>query len=107
MTDVTGLDGPELAVGRRFQIRQPGFPTAVWHVSDVRDGESFQWESKVPGLLSVANHRVSANADGSTQVVLTLRQTGPLAGLIKVLTQAKTRRYIALEAAGVKAAAES
>ena len=107
MTDVKGLDGPELAVGRRFQIRQPGFPAAVWKVSEVRDGESFRWESKVPGLLSVATHQVSANPDGSTQVVLTLRQTGALAGLMAALPPAKTRRYIALEAAGVKAAAES
>ena len=107
MTDLKGLDGPDLAVGHRFQIRQPGFPAAVWRVSDVRAGESFHWESKVPGLLSVATHRVSANPDGSTQVVLTLRQTGALAGLLAALTKTKTRRYMALEAAGVKAAAES
>ena len=107
MTAVSGLDGPELAVGRRFQIRQPGLPTAVWSVSDVREGESFAWENRMPGLHSVATHRVGANPDGSTQVTLVLRQTGAVAGLITLLTRGKTRRYIKLEAAGVKAAAES
>ena len=107
MTNVSGLDGPDLAVGHRFQIRQPGLPAAVWRVSEVRDGESFAWENRTPGLHSVATHRVSANPDGSTQVTLVLRQSGALASLIALLTQAKTRRYIALEAAGVKAAAES
>jgi hypothetical protein len=107
MRDVTGLDGPDLAVGRRFRIRQPGLPTAVWRVIQVRDGETFTWENRTPGLHSVATHRVSRDAGGDTRITLVLRQTGALAGLIRLLTQARTRRYLTLEAAGVKAAAEA
>jgi hypothetical protein len=107
MSSVSGLDGRELAVGRRFRIRQPGLAPIVWRVTQVRDGEEFTWEYRTTGLHMEANHRVSANADGTTQITLTLRQSGPLTGLIRLLTGSRTVRYMALEAAGVRAAAES
>jgi hypothetical protein len=107
MTEVTGLDGPDLALGHRFRIHQPGLPPVVWRVSELRAGEAFSWESHAPGLHAVAFHRLRTNADGSTQITIGLHQTGPLAGLIRLVTQTKTRRYLTLEAAGLKAAAES
>jgi hypothetical protein len=107
MTAVTGLDGAELALGHRFRISQPGFPAVVWRVCELREGEAFSWEARSPGLHTLASHRVTANADGSTQITLVLRQTGALSGLMRLLTEARTKRYIALEAAGLRAAAES
>lgn len=107
MTDVTGLNGSDLTVGRRFRIRQPGLPTVVWRVSEVREGEGFTWESRSPGVYTIAYHRVSANADGSTQITIGIDQTGALAGVVRLLTEARTRRYLTLEAAGLKAAAEA
>ncbi len=107
MTEVTGLDGEELTVGGRFRINQPGLPTAVWRVTDVRDGEAFVWENHSPGLHTVASHRISRDGDGNTRITLVLDQHGFLAGLIRLLTQRKTRRYLHLEANGLKAAAES
>ena len=32
MTAVTPLDGEQLRAGRRFRIRQPGFPPVVWRM---------------------------------------------------------------------------
>jgi hypothetical protein len=107
MTAVAGLDGPELAVGHRFRIRQPGFPAVVWRVTQVRDGETFTWESRSPGLHTVASHWLTTNDDGTTEITLRLRQTGALSAVMRLMTQAKTRRYMALEAAGLKAASES
>jgi len=107
MTDVAGLDGDELAMGHRFRVRQPGLPVMVWRVTGLRDGEEFTWEARSPGVHTLASHRLSTNADGSTEITLRLEQTGPLAGFVRLLIGAKTRRYVALEAAGLKAAAES
>jgi hypothetical protein len=106
MTAVAPLDGERLAVGHRYRVSQPGLPTAVWRVIEVCDGESFTWENRSPGLHSVASHSVSKEG-GATIVTLRLQQNGPLAGLLARLTGKKTRRFMALEAAGVKAAAES
>jgi hypothetical protein len=107
ITSITPLDGPDLLIGHRFRIKQPGLPPVVWRVSEVREGESFTWEAHSPGVHTVAHHRLSRNADGTTEIALGLHQTGALAGLVALFTAAKTRRYMGLEAAGLKAAAEA
>jgi hypothetical protein len=106
MSAVTPLDRPALQVGNRYRIRQPGLPPTVWRVSDVRQGESFEWEADAPGVHTVAYHRLSRNSDGTTRITVGLRQTGVLSRLVARLTAAKTRRFLQMEAAGLKAAAE-
>jgi hypothetical protein len=107
MTTVTALDGEALAEGRRFRIKQPGLPAVVWRVSEVHAGEEFVWEARSPGVHTVAYHRVLRNPDGTTQIAIGLRQTGVLSGLLRLLTEARTRRFLKLEAAGLKSAAEA
>jgi hypothetical protein len=106
MTEVAALDGPQVVTGHRFRIRQPGLPAAVWQVTDVHDGAAFNWESRAIGLRTVAFHRMTDNGDGTTELTIGLRQTGPLAGLVGLLFRARIRRSLALEAAGLRAAAE-
>src|SRR5262245_19367963 len=86
MTTVTALDGEALEVGRRFRIKQPGLPPVVWRVSELHEGESFTWEAHSPGVHTVAFHRLSDKADGTTQITIGIRQTGVLSGLIRALT---------------------
>lgn len=107
MISVTPLDAATLKVGHRFRIKQPGLPPTTWQVSEVREGESFTWEATAPGLRSVAYHRLSRNADGSTRIVIGVVQTGVLSALMGLLGATKTRRFLAMEAAGLKAAAEA
>jgi uncharacterized protein YndB with AHSA1/START domain len=107
MTKVIPLDGDELRVGRRYRILQPGFPPVVWRVTEVVSGSSFQWEARSPGLRTVASHRLSPEEGGGTRITLHIAQTGLLARLMAALTATRTRRYLALEAAGLRAAAEA
>jgi uncharacterized membrane protein len=107
MTAVEPLDGADLRPGNRYRIRQPGLPVIVWRVSEVRDGESFVWEARSPGVHTVAFHRLAANPDGSTQITIGIDQSGPLAGLVSMLTGARTRRYLEMEAAGLRTASET
>jgi uncharacterized protein YndB with AHSA1/START domain len=107
MTSVTALDGEELAVGRRFRIKQPGFPPLVWRVTEIDSEHSFTWVARSPGVRTLAYHHVSTDADGATRITIGIRQTGPLAGLVARFTGARTERYLGLEAAGLKASAES
>jgi hypothetical protein len=106
MREVRPLDGGELTLGHRFRIKQPGMLPLVWRVSAVADGESFTWETRSPGVRTSGFHRVAANPDGTTQITIGIDQTGPLAGLLNALMGGKTRRFLALEAAGLKAASE-
>lgn len=107
MTEVRALDGVPLRTGNRYRIRQPGLPVMVWRVTEVREGESFLWEVRSPGVHTVAFHRVAANPDGTTQITIGLDQTGALAGPVGAFIGGRTRRYLVMEAAGLKAASES
>ena len=107
MTAVQPLDGTELAVGRRFRVTQPGLPTIVWRVTKLHSGQFFEWEARSPGVHTVAFHRVTAEPGGGTRITIGIDQTGPLAGLVGAALGRKTRRYLAMEAAGLKAASEA
>ncbi len=107
MTSVERLDEGALRVGSRAKAKQPGMPPMTWHVDELRDNEVFTWSAKTPGVHTTGVHRLTANPDGTTEITLEIEQRGPLAGVVNLLTGARTRRYLGLEAAGLKAAAES
>jgi hypothetical protein len=104
---VIGLDGSDLAIGRRFEIKQPKFPKLVWKVTDVDPGRSWTWVQRSPGGTTVAVHEVVDLGDGRTEVRQRLDQGGPIGALVGRLTAGITRRYLAMEAAGLKAASEA
>ncbi|MFD6756951.1 SRPBCC family protein [Micromonospora gifhornensis] len=107
MREVQPLDGDELALGHRFRVKQPGMPALVWRVSALQVGDSFTWETRSPGVRTSGFHRLAANPDGTTSITVGVDQTGPVARLLDLLIGARTRRFLALEAAGLKAASES
>ena len=96
----------ELAVGARVRIRQPKFPAVVWHVTELADGVSFTWRSRSPGADAHGRHAVLDNGDGTSTAVLTISQTGVLGSLVGLLSRRITKRYVGLEAAGLKARSE-
>jgi uncharacterized membrane protein len=98
--------GSPLGLGGAATVRQPGFPKATWTVTDWLPGRSFTWESPAPGLRSVGVHSVEPVGDGTSTATLTIRQTGPLAPLMGLLFGRRSRRYVDLEAAGLKARSE-
>lgn len=107
MNSVEPLDGARLRPGDRYKISQPGLPVLVWRVTEVSAGESFVWEARSPGVRTVGFHRLDANPDGTTRISIGVDHSGPLAWLVGALTGARTRRYLKLEAAGLKAASET
>jgi hypothetical protein len=107
MTAVERLDDGPLRVGSRARIKQPGFPWLVWEVSDLRPGVEFTWFTTAPGTRTEGRHLLERNPDGTTRITLIIDQTGPVGVVFGALTKGKTRRFLALEAAGLKAASES
>lgn len=106
VTRLTGLDGPQIAVGRRFEIKQPRMPKLVWTVTDVDPGTSWTWVQRSPGGLTSARHVVSAVGIGHTLVRQELEQRGPIGSLVGALMRGMTQRYLGLEAQGLKARSE-
>ena len=102
-------DGP-LRPGSRALVRQPKFPPAMWRVTHVESEDprqrSFSWESGVPGYRVVATHSVIETAGGMSMVTLSIRSSGPIARLFDRIWLGITRRYLAMEAEGLKARVE-
>ncbi|MFG1811410.1 SRPBCC family protein [Streptomyces sp. NPDC049040] len=105
MTSVRGLDGPRPAVGARFEIRQPRLRKAVWTVTRLDEGVAFDWESRAPGVVSTGSHLLEADGE-RTRLTLTMEQSGVLAWPIGLLAGSTIRRYLTLEAQGIKAHSE-
>ena len=105
ITSVEPLGGP-LREGAQVRIRQPRLAPATWTVDALVPGSSFSWWTAALGVRTTAEHRVVPVPDGA-EVTLIMRQSGPLAPLIGVLMGRRIRRYVDLEAVGVKQAAEA
>jgi uncharacterized membrane protein len=106
VTSLVGLDGAALAVGRRFAIKQPGMPKLIWKVTDLEPGRSWTWVQSSPGGRVTARHDVIAQPSGRTLVRQRLDQRGILGALIGRLMVKKTKRFLDLEARGLKARSE-
>jgi uncharacterized membrane protein len=106
VTSLTGLDGPELAVGKRFAIKQPGMQKLVWKVAEIDPGASWTWVQRSRGATTTARHDVIGQPDGRTLVKQRLDQRGPLGTLVARLMLKKTKRFLDMEAQGLKARSE-
>ncbi len=93
-------------IGARARVHQPKLPPADWVVTSLHEGHSFEWESRAPGVRMLASHTIEPNGDG-TRVTLSMRYLGPIGNIIGRLAAGITRRYIALEAEGLKRRAEA
>ena len=105
MTSVEKLDPGPLRVGTRVRIRQPKFPPVVWTVTEYVDDERFVWEATGPGVRTTGTHEVT-RAEGGSRLRLHIHQAGLIGALIGRVSRGLTRRYIGMEAAGIKRRAE-
>ena len=106
VTSLVALDGPGIGVGKRFAIKQPRMPKLVWEVTDVEPGRSWTWVQRSPGGLTKASHDIEALSDRRARVRQQIDQGGPVGALVGLLMRRMTRRYLDLEAAGLKARSE-
>ena len=104
VTHVRRIDPGPLQVGSTVRIRQPKLPPVVWEVTELEPERSFSWVAGRGGVTTLAAHRIRPRSGGSGGVAVTLgiRQTGPLAWLVGLLTSGLTRRYVETEASGLK-----
>jgi uncharacterized membrane protein len=102
VTRVVPVDGPGIEVGKRFEIKQPGLPKLVWEVTHVDPGVSWTWSQRSPGSTTLGHHEVLSQDDGVTLVRQSIDQRGPFGVTVGLLMLRVTKRYLALEAAGLK-----
>lgn len=105
MTTVKRLDSGQFGIGSSARIKQPRLPEVVWTVTEFEPGRSFSWVARSPGVRSTGRHSVDSVGDRCI-ARLSVEQQGPVGLVIGVLTRRLTRRYLMLEAAGLKRVCE-
>jgi uncharacterized membrane protein len=107
VTSVERLDERPFGIGSRARVRQPRLMVAVWTVTAFEAGRYFAWQNAVPGLKSVGGHRVEAADGNASRVTLSIDWSGPLAPLIRLFYGKLSRRYVEMEAQGLKRRCEA
>ncbi|MDT0214701.1 SRPBCC family protein [Rothia sp. ARF10] len=106
VTSVTRLDADSLGVGSRVRVEQPKLPPTEYVVTELDPGAGFTWVATGPGVRTTARHRISAAGSGS-RVRLSVEQSGPVGAVMgRLFFKRLTDRYLATEAAGLKARCE-
>jgi uncharacterized membrane protein len=93
--------------GSRFRLKQPKLPEGEWDVTVWEPPSYFEWRQKSGGATSVAGHRVEALGPGRSRLTLTMDMRGLLIPIMGLFMKGLVNRYMALEAEGMKTAAES
>jgi uncharacterized membrane protein len=106
VTAVRRLDDGPLAVGSRARIEQPRIPPTEYEVTELEPGRSFTWVATGPGVRTTARHALEPLDGGRTRVRLSVRQGGPVGSVVGRFYRGLTDRYLAVEAAGLKARSE-
>jgi hypothetical protein len=104
--EVRLLDGG-LTPGSRVRIVQPGLIPMVWTVTEFAPERGLTWTASAAGIVTTATHVVQPGPDGTTRLRLGLTQRGLLAPLVHGLLGRRSRRFVELEADGLRRAAEA
>jgi uncharacterized membrane protein len=102
MTQAERLDSGSFRLGSQARIKQPKLMPLVWTVVEFEAGRRFRWVSRAGGVVSDAEHRLDAEEGGPATVSLSVRQTGPMAWFAAIFYGGLTRRYVNVEAEGLK-----
>jgi uncharacterized membrane protein len=103
---IVPLAGTGIEVGKRFKVSQPRMPSLVWEVTDVERGVSWTWRQRSPGGTTLASHELDPQGADRTLVRLRVEQRGPVGVAFGVLMRRLTKRYLDLEARGLKERSE-
>ena len=93
--------------GSRVRLRQPKLPEGTWEITAWDAPAFFEWHQTSPGVTSIAGHRIEALEEGRSRLTLTLEMRGLLVPMFGRFYEGLTNRYMAIEAEGMKRAAES
>lgn len=105
MREITRLDSGPLRVGSTARVRQPTGRPMVWTVTELDSERSFTWTASAAGIRFTGYHELTSTGSG-VQAVLTFTLTGPMAWLVQWLAGGRIRRYVDMEADGLKRQSE-
>ena len=107
ITKVEVLNEPELKLNNRYKVYQPKLQPAVWTVTVLTLPSNFIWESKMPGMIMIAEHIVRAVSANQAEVTLKFAFQGFFGEIIGKLYRNTVESYIATEAQSLKKKVEN
>ena len=107
VTSARRLDEGPFRLGSQARVKQPKLATMTWTVTELDPERSFTWVARSPGLEVTGVHAVQPLSNGGARLTLGVSASGPLAGVVGLFLDRRTRRYVDLEAQGTKRAAEA
>jgi len=107
ITSAVRLDAGPFQLGSRARIKQPKVPQMVWTVTEFEPLRQFTWTVNPAGVTTIARHILTPGPGQSTTVTLSIDRVGMLAAVVDLLTAGLTKRYIAMEAEGLKRVCET
>lgn len=105
MREITRLDSGPLRVGSTARVRQPAGRPSVFTITELVDERSFTWTASAAGMRSTGYHELMPT-DAGVRAVLTFALTGPMAWLGRLAAAGRIRRYVDMEADGLKRESE-
>ena len=100
------LDSGPLRIGSRADVRQPKLRQSRFEVTALEEGRGFNWQMRAAGVTAIGRHWIEPAA-GGCRVTLGVVYGGALGWLIARTYADLTRRYLAMEAEGLKRRSES
>jgi|HubBroStandDraft_2_1064218.scaffolds.fasta_scaffold694604_1 uncharacterized membrane protein len=107
MRHVTWIGDGAMSLGSTARIKQPGTIPLVWEVCELDPGTSFSWKTTSLGIEALATHVLKPIDADRVALTLGIRQSGSLAPIVNLLTGRRTKRFVQMEAEGLKRCSES
>jgi uncharacterized membrane protein len=93
-------DAP-FGLGSSADITQPGLGTVTWtvdHFEDTPERKCYSWSGTSRGTRYTGRHEVVSRIGGRTQLTLTIRADGGVAGWMAPLVKGRIRKSLEAEA---------
>lgn len=107
ISSVRRLEQGPISVGSRARVKQPKLASMIWTVVGLEPMRTFTWTAISGGVTTLAEHEITSDPDGTVTVTLSFRQTGVLAPIVGLFAAGLTRRYVDMEAEGLKRRSEA
>lgn len=101
------VPGP-IGLGAKYRVSQPQLAPTVWKVTVFESGKNFTWETSSPGIRMTGEHLILPGTTvGRVQVKLAFQLEGILAPILNLLFSSIIRRYVDMEAKGLRQRSEA
>jgi hypothetical protein len=102
VTKVEVLDHPELKLNYRYKVYQPKLQPAIWTVTLLEPPSTFIWDSRMPGMLMIAEHTLKPVHANLTELFLKFAFQGWFGEIAGRLYRKTVESYIRTEAQSLK-----